>query len=197
MAIKLDTEKKLFMGPTVVRAGTTFDVIRQIVRDLDKGEGVSFADLSEKMLSEYTPAKSNNYNESFVKSYVRDAVNKFGHLSHEDLGLEYAATAAAEKKEPAAPKIKKSTKADQARTDLLSAVAKLGEVTDVSEIADSKVTIADLITETKRKQKTLEKDLDILSKDGLVTLEKIEESVYVFLTEAGFDKLDRSETSEA
>ena len=194
MANKLDTDKKLFLGATAVRAGTTTDIIRKAVSELNTGEGVSYADLETYLLANYKPAKSANYNASFIKSYVRDNVNKFGHLSHEDLGLEYSAIAAPEKAAPAEKPAKAPTKAQVARLAILGVVARLGEVSTAAEILDSKVTIADLVTDTKRKQKTLEKDVEQLEKDGLVSTDKVDDSVYVFLTEAGFGAIPAETT---
>lgn len=184
MANKLDTEKPLFLGKTAVREATTFGQIRKFVNELDKGQGVAYEDLEKHMLENYKPTKSENYGPTFVKAYVRDAVNKFGHLSHEDLGVTYEAIAPAEKK-TAVVKEKPLTKAQQAKVDLLAVVRDRGEVTDVSEIDSSKITTETLVQETKKKGKTIGKMVGELETDGLVRTEKVEESTYVFLTAAG------------
>jgi DNA-binding MarR family transcriptional regulator len=194
MATKLDTEKKLFLGPTAVREGTVVDAMRQSVRDLDQGEGVSYADLEAHMLANFAPKKSQGYGASYVKAYVRDGVNKYGHLSYEDGGHSYSAVAAPEKK-AAAPKAKKLTKAQQAEVDTLNFIRTRGEVADAGDIDSSQITIADLVTETGKKTKTVTTQVEKLEKDGLVRSETREgnegeqDSIYVYLTQAGFAKL--------
>ena len=184
MANKLDTEKKLFLGAKAVREATTFGAIRKAVADLDKGEGVSYADLEKHMLENFKPAKSESYGPSFIKSYVRDAVNKFGYLSHEDQGHKYEVLAPVEKKADE-PKPKKFTKRDNEKLDTLAFVRDRGEVGDVSEIDSTKITSVSIMEETKKKQKTVDKLVEDLEKDGFVRTETVDDSTYVFLTATG------------
>lgn len=194
MATKLDTEKRLFLGPTAVREGTVVDAMRQAVRDLDTGEGVSYADLEAHMLANFAPKKSQGYGASYVKAYVRDGVNKYGHLSYENGNHEYSATAAPEKK-AAAPKAKKLTKAQQAEVDTMNFIRNRGEVNDAGDIDSSQITIADVVSETGKKTKTVTNQIEKLSEQGLVRTETREgnegeqDSIYVYLTQAGFARL--------
>ena len=186
MATKFDTTLPLFLGETPVREATTFGQIRLAVSQLDKGEGVSYEDLEAYMLANYTPTKSKNYDGSFIKSYVRDAVGKFGYLSHENLGAEYTAVAPVEKKAASEPKEKPLTKAQKAGIELLAVIRDKGEVSDVSELDSSKITVETLVQETKKKTKTIEKMVSDLEAAGNVRSEQVEDSTYVFLTAAGF-----------
>lgn len=196
--VKLDTEKKLFMGPTEVREGTVVDAIRQAVRDLDKGEGVSYADLEAHMTANWAPKKSLGYGPSYVKAYVRDAVNKYGHLSYESAGHQYSTISAPEKK-AAAPKTKKLTKSQQGELDMLKLVQSKGEITDVSNLDDSSVTTQDFVTETGKKLKTVENNLAKLETAGLIRTEVRDGNeegttvTYVFLTPAGFAHIGENE----
>jgi hypothetical protein len=185
MATKLDTEKAIFLGATAVREDTTFGAIRKAVSELDKGEGVSYADLEKHMLENFKPAKSENYNSAYVKAYVRDAVNKFGHLSHENLGNKYEVVAPVVKEaKEAAPK--KPTKAEIAKLDVLSVIRNVGEVADESDLDSTKVTAATIMETTKKKQKTIDGIIAALSTDGLVRTEAVDDSTYVFLTPTGY-----------
>jgi DNA-binding MarR family transcriptional regulator len=200
MATKLDTEKPLFMGPTAVREGTVVDAIRQAVRDLDKGQGVSYADLEKHLLDNFQPKKSQGYGPSYIKAYVRDAVNRYGHLGNESGGHEYASIAAPEPK-PKAPK--KLTKAQQAEIDALNFIRTRGEVSDAGDLDNSQITVQDFVTETGKKTKTVEKQLAAMEKEGLVRTESVpgneegESSVYVYLTNAGLAKLNEAEAAAA
>jgi DNA-binding MarR family transcriptional regulator len=203
MATKLDTEKPLFMGPTAVREGSVVDAIRQAVRDLDKGDGVSYANLEAHLIKNFQPKKSQGYGPSYIKAYVRDAVNKYGHLSYENAGHEYSAIAAPEPKAKT-PKVKKLTKAQQADIDALNFIRTRGEVADAGDLDATQITVQDFVTETGRKTKTVEKQIDALEKDGLVRSENRgegeETSRYVFLTPAGLSRLqeiDSQNTGEA
>jgi DNA-binding MarR family transcriptional regulator len=196
MATKLDTDKRLFMGPTQVREGTVVDAIRQAVRDLDKGEGVSYQDLEKHMLENWAPKKSQGYGASYIKAYVRDAVNRYDHLGYEDKGHEYGALAAPEPK-PKPPK--KLTKAQQAEIDSLNFIRTRGEISDAGDLDGTQITVQDFVTETGKKTKTVEKQLATLEKDGFVRTESKagnegeEPSVYVFLTQAGLARLNEAE----
>lgn len=197
MATKLETEKPLFMGPTAVREGTVVDAIRQAVRDLDKGDGVSYADLEAHLLANFQPKKSQGYGASYVKAYVRDAVNRYGHLSYENQGHEYSSIAAPE---PKAPKPKKLTKAQQAEIDSLNFIRTRGEISDAGDLDGSQITVQDFVTETGKKTKTVEKQLAAMETAGLVRTESREgnepgqNSVYVFLTPAGLSRLQEVES---
>lgn len=200
MATKLDTDKPLFMGPTAVREGTVVDAIRIAVRDLDQGEGVSYADLEKHLLENFKPKKSQGYGPSYIKAYVRDAVNRYGHLSNENQGHEYSAIAAPEPK-PKAPK--KLTKAQQAELDSLNFIRNKGEVQGEDDLDKSQITVQDFVTETGKKTKTVEKQLAAMEKDGLVRTETVagneegESSVYVYLTSAGLAKIAEVEAQQA
>jgi hypothetical protein len=185
MATKLDTDKKLFLGKTAVRESTTFGQIRKAVSELNTGEGVAYADLEAHLLANYKPAKSENYGSAFIKAYVRDAVNKFGHLSHEDLGLDYEVVSPPEKK-VAEEKPKALTKAQKNGVEILAVIRDRGEVSDVSEVDASKITTETLVQETKKKTKTIDTLVAALEIDGFARTEKVEDSTYVFLTPAGF-----------
>jgi DNA-binding MarR family transcriptional regulator len=200
MATKLDTDKPLFMGPTAVREGTVVDAIRIAVRDLDQGEGVSYADLEKHLLENFKPKKSQGYGPSYIKAYVRDAVNRYGHLSNENQGHEYSAIAAPEPK-PKAPK--KLTKAQQAELDSLNFIRNKGEVAGEEDLDKSQITVQDFVTETGKKTKTVEKQLAAMEKDGLIRTETVagneegESSVYVYLTSAGLAKISEVEAQQA
>jgi DNA-binding MarR family transcriptional regulator len=200
MATKLDTEKKLFVGPTAVREGTVVDAIRKAVNDLGGGpggEGVSYADLEKHMIANWAPKKSQGYGPSYVKAYVRDAVNRYGHLSHTDDGHEYSSIAAPEPK-PKAPK--KLTKAQQAEIEALNFIRTKGEVSDAGDLDSTQITTQDFVTETGKKAKTVDKMVDSLEGQGLVRKEQREDSTYVFLTQAGLARLqevDSQSTGEA
>ena len=191
MAVKLDTDKKLFLGATPVREGTVQDVVRQTVRDLNGGDGVSYAELETHMLANFTPKKSDNYGAPFIKAYVRDAVNKYGYLSHEDLGLEYS-TIAATPKAAAEPKPKKLTKAQQAEIDTLNFIVTKGEVLGSADLDGTMITVQDFVTETGKKTKTVENNLAKLEAAGLIRTEEVDGNeegtkvTYVYLTEAGY-----------
>lgn len=200
MAVKLDTEKKIFMGPTAVREGTVQDVVRQGVRELDSGDGVSYEDLEKWMLENFKPNKAATFGPSYIKSYVRDALHRYGYLSHENEGHEYAYMASAEKK--AAPKKKKKmTKAQQAEVDLLTFIRDQGEVSDVGDIDSTQISIQDFVTGTNKKTKTIEKNVAKLEEQGDVRTETVDgneegtTTIYVYLTPAGFARL--SEAAEA
>jgi hypothetical protein len=189
MATKLDTEKTLFLGNEITRAGTVFGHIRKAVSELDKGEGVTYTDLEAHLLSNFKPTKSQSYDSSYVKSYVRDAVNKFGFLSHENLGVEYVETSPAEKK-VAEVKVKPLTKAQISQNELLSFIRDKGEVSDVNDVDSTKITSETLMQEMKKKQKTVDNMVAALEKDNMVRTEVVEGSTYVFLTATGLARVN-------
>jgi DNA-binding MarR family transcriptional regulator len=197
MADKLDTEKRIYLGPTAVREGTVVDAIRQAVRDLDTGEGVAYADLEKHLLENFKPKKSAGYGASYIRAYVRDAVNRYGHLAHDNGGHEYSAIAAPEPKAKT-PKAKKLTKAQQGEIDALNFIRTRGEVSDAGDLDNTQITVQDFVTETGKKTKTVTNQIEKLEKDGLVRTESRGEgdqaSVYVFLTQAGFSKLQEAES---
>lgn len=196
MSNKLDTEKKLFLGPNAVREVTVFGAIRKAVHELNSGDGVAYEDLEKHVLENFKPAKSGNYGPSYVKAYVRDAVNKYGYLSHEDLGVAYETIAPAEKK-TSEEKPRKLTKAQIAKNDLLRFVQTRGEINSVDEINESQVDIAAIVQETKKKTKTVEKMVEELKSEGLVRTGQVGESTYVYLTEAGWSHLNGSSSEES
>lgn len=195
MANKLDLEKRLFVGPTAVRQGTVVDEIRKAVSELDTGEGVTYADLEAKMLRDYTPGKSSNYSASYIKSYVRDGVNKYDHLSYEP-GHTYEALAAPERKARASGggggRRSTVSKAAQERTEMLQFIRDQGQVTDISQIDGTQISAEDFAEASGRKQKSIDKMLTALETEGLVRIEGREGNVegdvvrYVFLTPAGY-----------
>ena len=196
MATKLDTEKRLFLGPTAVRENTVVDKMRQAVRDLGGepgGEGVTYPDLEKHLVENFRPNKSQGYGPSYIKPYVRDGVHRYGHFTHDaDKAESYSAIAAPEPKAKT-PKVKKLTKAEQANIDTLNFIRTRGEVSDASDLDSTQITVQDFVTETGKKTKTVEKQIDALEKDGLVRTESRGEgddaSRYVFLTQAGLSRL--------
>lgn len=192
MANKLDTEKPLFLGPTAVREGTVADEIRKAVDKLNTGSGVTYAELESHLLSNYTPKKSKNYSASFIKSYVRDGVNRYGHLAHENGGHEYSALAAPEPKARSGGSRRGPSRASQEKGELLRFIRDQGDVRDVSELDAKGVTQYDIVQASGRKEKTIAKMVDGLETEGLVRTSdgpgQIEgETVRnVFLTAAGY-----------
>lgn len=187
MAHKLDLTRNLFVGPATARANSVLDAIRRGVVALDEGEGVPYAKLEEYLLRNYSPAKAKNYDSTFIKSYVRDAVNKSHHLSYE-AGSVYGVTAAP------APKPKKArrvTKAHLEELDVLVFLRDRGEVHTIGDIDSPKITPEDVVAETKRKQKTVDKIVESLVKQGFARVDSVpgndEGDVvrYVYLTPAG------------
>lgn len=202
MATKLETEKALFLGPTAVREGTVVDAMRKAVRDLDKGSGVSYSDLEAHMLANFQPKKSQGYNASYIKAYVRDGVNRYGHLSYDNGGHEYSCQAAPEKK-AAAPKAKKLTKAQQAEVEMLRFITTRGEVSDASDLDSTTISIDDFVTETGKKTKTVTANIAKLEAAGLVRTEDRDGNeegtkvTYVFLTPAGLARVNESDPANA
>lgn len=191
MAYKLDTEKPLFLGKTAVREGTVADEIRKAVAKLDQGQGVSYADLEKELLENYQPKKSKNYSASFIKSYVRDGVNRYGHLSHVNEGAEYSALAAPESK-PRTGGSKKPSKAQQEKVELLQFVRDQGNISDAGQLDSNSVTVDDMVNASGRQEKTISKMVDGLESEGLVRTEgrpgQVEGDTvrHVFLTQAGY-----------
>lgn len=204
MVNKLDLEKPLFVGKTAVREGTVVDNIRKAVSELDSGEGVSYADLEAHMLKNFTPSKSANYSASYVKSYVRDGVNKYGHLSHENEGNVYEALATPERK-PSAPRAagKKTSKAQAESTEILQFIRDHGQIADASELDSTQITAEDFAEASGRKQKTIDRKLDALAAEGFIRIEERDGNVegentrYVFLTAAGYASLSAEVAEEA
>lgn len=192
MAYKLDTEKPLFLGKTAVREGTVADEIRKTVSQLDTGNGVSYTDLESHLLKNYAPKKSKNYSASFIKSYVRDGVNRYGHLSHVNEGHEYSALAAPEAKARGTGRSKKPSKAQQEKVELLQFVRDQGNVSDVGQLDTSGVTVDDMVNASGRQEKTISKMVESLETEGLVKTESRPGAVegdnvrHVFLTAAGY-----------
>ncbi len=203
MATKLDTEKRLFVGPKVVREGTVVDAFRKAAAELGGnpgGDGVAYADLEKYLLENFQPRKSQDYGPSFIKAYVRDGVNKYGHFTYDsDKAVDYSAEAPPEKK-AAAPKAKKLTKAQQGEIDMLNFIRTRGEVSDAGDLDGTQISVQDFVTETGKKTKTVENNIGKLEKDGLVRTENVagnEEgatTTYVYLTQAGLSRLQEAES---
>jgi hypothetical protein len=194
MAYKLDIEKPLFLGKTAVREGTVTDEIRKAVRDLDKGEGVKYSDLEAHLLANYKPKKSQNYSASFIKSYVRDGVNRYGHLSHTNEGAEYACLAAAEPKARSGKSTgsKKPSRAQEEKVELLQFIRDQGNVADAGQLDSNGVTVDVMVEASGRKEATISKMVDNLESEGLVRTESVAGTVEgdtvrnVYLTQAGY-----------
>lgn len=201
MATKLDTEKRLWLGPTAVRAGSVVDAIRSAVNELGGapgGDGVAYSDLEKHLLENFQPKKSQGYGQSYIRAYVRDAVQRYGHLTNDpDKAVEYSSIAAPEPKAKT-PKAKKMTKAQQAEIDALNFIRTRGEVADAGDLDNTQITIKDFVTETGKKTKTVQNQIEKLEKDGLVRTESRgeggDEATYVFLTQAGLSRLQEVES---
>jgi predicted transcriptional regulator len=191
MAKKLDKTLPLFLGEKPTRESTVFGQMRKAVWELGQGAAVTYADMEAHMLANFQPAKTAKYDAAYIAAYARDAVGKFGYLSHEDGGHEYTVTAEAEKK-PAAEKPKKLSKAEQEGIALLKVIKTRGEVDDVSLINSSQVDVDAVVTETKKKSKTVQKIAASLVEKGLLRMETSGEATYLYLTEAGFEAVNGS-----
>lgn len=179
---KFDASKPLFVGSAPARGETVFDALRMAVRDLDQGEGVSYADLESKMLSGFTPKNAKKYDGSYIKAYTRDAVTKFNYLS-QDAASEYSVQES-KSRAPAADKpVDNSLK-----LEILRFIREKGEVTTVDEIDASQITVETLVSELGRKNKTIMKAVTELEEEGAVRTEQRENSLYVYLTEAGWER---------
>ena len=190
MVQKLDIEKPLFLGPEPVRENTVMDHVRRAVSALDEGQGVPYGKLEEYLLKNYAPAKSQNYSGSFIKSYVRDGVNKYSQLSYEDGGHEYSAKASPEKTKEVKPK--RVTKVREEELALLAVIRDRGEVADASQLDVTQITVEDLVTELGKKTKTIEDRVKKLVEAGDLRVEAVPGNEgddvvnYVYLTAAGF-----------
>lgn len=200
MANKLDTTRPLFLGPVAARAGTVVDHIRKAVAALDTGSGVLYPQLEEYLLKNYTPAKSANYNGSFVKSYVRDAVNKYEYLSYADGGHEYKAETApqAKPKQARAPRV---SKAQQEVLQVLGFIHTAGEVEGPDDVGNTVITIEDVAQELNKRRNWVEGRVATAVEQGLATLEEENGKKLVYLTANGYNAVapqatDSSETSE-
>jgi hypothetical protein len=164
------------------------------VRDLNTdGQGVSYAQLEKHLLENYTPRKSQNYSASFIKSYVRDGVNRYNHLSHVNEGNEYSALAAPEPRARSGGGGRKGpTKAQQEKTELLQFVRDQGNVADVSQLDSNPVSSHDMVQASGRKAKSIDKMLDGLEAEGLIRCESVDGTIEgdtvrnVYLTAAGY-----------
>lgn len=193
MATKLDTEKPIFLGPTAVREGTVVDNIRQAVSQLDQGEGVKYDDLEKHLLENFAPSKSQSYGPSYVKSYVRDGIHRYDHLSHENGGHEYSAIEPAPKK---ATKAKGLTRKEKTEVEYMDFIRQHGEVSSADELDQTQISIQDYVTETNRKTKTIEGNVAKLEEKGWLRTEEREGNeegstvTYVFLTPEGYTRLE-------
>lgn len=183
MTYKLDTVRPIFVGANPAREGTVVDAIRRAVGELDTGEGVFYETLEAHLLANYTPAKSQNYNASFIKSYVRDALGKYGYLSHENEGHGYSFVAGAAPREPRAKRVPKSQQEVLAvATFILSA----GEVENQQDVVNTNITIEDVAQELHRRKAWVEKRVSEGVASDLLRLENEDGRNLVYLTEAGF-----------
>lgn len=201
MPTKLDTEKRLWVGPTAVREGSVVDAIRRAAAENGGGpgeDGITYQDLEKNLLENFKPKKSQGYGASYIRAYVRDAVQRYGHLVNDaDKAVAYSAIQAPEPKAKT-PKAKKLTKAQQGEIDALNFIRTRGEVSDAGDLDNTQITIKDFVTETGKKSKTVTSQMEKLEKDGLVRTESRgeggDEGTYVFLTAAGFSRLQEVES---
>ncbi len=185
MANKLDLTRPLYMGATAARAGTVVDNIRLAVQQLDTGEGVLYPVLEKHLLENYTPAKSANYNASFVKSYVRDAVNKYGFLSYDNGGHAYAAEAGpvARAKTERAPRV---SKAKAEVLSVLEFIRTAGEVAGAEDVRNTNITPADVAQELGKRRNWVDGRVAAGVADGLLSLETENGQELVYLTADGY-----------
>lgn len=186
MANKLDTTRPLYMGATPAREGTVVDHIRKAVANLDKGEGVTYDALEAYLLENYTPSKSKNYNGSFIKSYVRDAVNKYGFLTQEDGGHTYSVEASPEAK----PRAAKAPRVNKSREDMLSVlrfICEAGEVAGPHDVRQTNITVEDIAQELDRRKNWVELRVESAVSEGLAELSVEEGRNLVYLTAAGYE----------
>lgn len=195
MANKLDLSRPLFMGPTAARENTTVDHIRRAVAALDTdGTGVTYPQLEEYMLRNYTPAKSANYSGSFVKSYVRDAVNKYGYLTYDNAGHEYAVEAGPK---PKAPKAKRVTNKQKEILSVLQFIRDAGEVADAHDVDNTNITPEDVAQELGKRKTWVEPRLTAACEQGLARLEDEGGRTLVYLTPAGFAAVNANDPDGA
>lgn len=189
---KFDSAKPLFVGSAPARAGSVFDEIRKTVRDLDSGAGVAYSDLEAAFIANFKARSAKSVDSAYVRSYVRDAVNKYSHLSQETAS-EYTVTEVAAK-EPKAPS---TPKASPVNDEVVSFIRERGEVNTVEEIDLSQISVQTIVEETKRKTKTIMAAIEAMEAEGLVRTEQVDDSVYVYLTEAGFNRAEAAATAPA
>lgn len=180
---KFDVNKPLFVGPAAARADTVFDALRKTVRDLQsEEEGASYSDVEAKMLSNFTPKNAKKYDAAYVKAYTRDAVTKFNYLS-QDAASEYSV------QQPKSRAAADKPSDDELKNQILNFIREKGEVANVEEIDASQITVETLVEELGRKTKTIMKAVQELESEKLVRTEQREESLYVYLTEEGWNKI--------
>lgn len=180
---KFDPNKPLFVGPTAARGDTVFDALRQTVRDLqNEGEGAQYSDVEANMLANFKPKNAKKYDASYVKAYTRDAVTKFNYLS-QDAASEYSV------QEPKSRSSADKPSEEGLKMEILQFIREKGEVSNVEEIDASQITIETLSSELGKKSKTITKAVSELESEGLVRTEQREASVYVYLTEEGWNKI--------
>ncbi len=184
MAIKLDLARPLFMGKTAAKENTVQDHIRRAVHALDKGNGVPYPQLEEYMLTNFTPSKSKGYGASFIKSYVRDAVNRYDLLSYEQGGYDYAVEATAART-PKEPRPKRVTKARTEQLAVLKFIRDAGEVADASDVDNTQITASDIAQELGKRRTTIDTKVAELVKEGLLRTEEDGGNELVYLTAAG------------
>jgi DNA-binding MarR family transcriptional regulator len=180
---KFDPNKPLFVGPTAARGDTVFDALRQVVRDLQhEGEGAQYSHVEANMLANFKPKNAKKYDASYIKAYTRDAVTKFGYLS-QSAASEYSVQESKSRSSADKP-------SDEGlKMEILQFIREKGEVSNVEEIDASQITIETLSSELGKKSKTITKAVSELESEGLVRTEQREASVYVYLTEEGWNKI--------
>lgn len=199
MANKLDVTRPIFMGATAAREGTVVDHIRKAVATLDTGSGVLYADLEAYLLQNYTPSKSKNYDGSFIKSYVRDAVTKYGYLAQEDGGNTYSVEIApvAKPRAPAAPKAPKVNKAREEMLSVLRFILEAGEVSGPDDVDQTNITIEDIAQELQRRVNWVELKVEAAVTEGLATAPVEEGRRMVYLTAQGYAAVAPASAPEA
>jgi hypothetical protein len=113
---------------------------------------------------------------------VRDAVNKYGYLSHEDNGHDYAAETAPAAK---ARKPKRVTKAQQEVLEVLKFIRNAGEVTDAHDVDNTNITLEDIANELGKRKNWVEGRVEKATTQGLARVEEEDGRKVVYLTAAG------------
>lgn len=197
MANKLDVTRPIFMGATAAREGTVVDHIRKAVATLDTGTGVLYADLETYLLQNYTPSKSKNYDGSFIKSYVRDAVTKYGYLAQEDGGHAYSVEIApAAKPRTSTPKAPRVNKTREEMLSVLRFILEAGEVSGPDDVDQTNITIEDVAQELHRRVNWVELKVEAAVSEGLATSPVEEGRRMVYLTAAGYAAVTAAPTTE-
>lgn len=177
--------KRVYLGHKWAAPGTTFGEIKRIVASYGS-EGVMTDVVTERMLAEFKPKKSNNYDKHFVQAYLRDCP-KFGYLTY-DAGEQAADLGTA-------PEPKTTKKA--ASTDGAASLTKAGQEflnalkTFVGEekhaSGEYNVSLKDIAEDVKKPIKAFARVMTKLEKDGFITVTTSGEESLVKFTEAGWN----------